>query len=84
MPTEKIKLTGQLITDSKPVVLIVSDKISEIGTTAKRYKQVFPDIFLTAEWGYFKTPISEEKRRALSTLMYGLKAPLGNLVNSLR
>jgi hypothetical protein len=83
MPTEKMKLTGQLITDEKPVILAISANADEILQTVKEYKEVFPDIFLHCEWGYFQTPISNEKKRALSNLFGILNAPLTNMFNSL-
>jgi hypothetical protein len=83
MPSKKMKLIGQLITDDKPVVLAISANADEIIQTAKEYEEVFPDIFLHCEWGYFQTPVSAEKKRALSNLFGVLNAPLQNVFQSL-
>ena len=81
--TEKVKLVGQLLDDKKPVTLAVEEDLSKIDQIAKEYKQVFPDIFLSCEWGYFKKPISTEKRNALAGLFASLNAPLNNVMKSL-
>lgn len=83
MTSEKIKLTGQLIDDPKPVVLAVCSDIWEIRSIVDEYKSVFPDIFLNAEWGHFKIPISIEKARALNNLFNCLNAPLQNVLSSI-
>jgi len=83
MKEEKIKLIGQLIDDKKPVTLIVTDNYWDLDKTISEYKSVFPDIFLTAEWGYFKTPISTEKKKALGNILHILQSPLQNLFTNL-
>lgn len=80
---EKIKLIGQLLEDSKPTTLIIAENLTEIGKTAREYKAAFPDIFLSAEWGYFKSEISNAKREALSNLFFVLNSPLQNVFNGL-
>ena len=47
--TEKIKLTGQLLEDNKPVILAIEDDLQAIAKIAKEYKTVFPNIFLSFE-----------------------------------
>jgi len=83
MTEQKIKLIGQLIDDNKPVTLIVTNDLLKVNKTVNEYQSVFPDIFLTAEWGYFKTPISESKKRALANLLYTLQTPWNNLCKSI-
>jgi len=80
---QTIKLTGQLITDDKPVVLAIEDNIEKIEEVVHEYTSVFPDIFLNCEWGYFKKTISREKARALANLFGALNAPLQKVFASL-
>ena len=79
MTTEKIKLTGQLIDDPNPTILVVSEDIVKIKEVADEYKAIFPDIFLNAEWGYFKYQIPIQKKKAIINLLYVLHTPLNNL-----
>ena len=80
---QKIKLVGQLIDDQKPTILIISNDIKEIDKAVKEYQEIFPDIFLSAEWGYFKPQISNEKKKALGNLFSALNVPLQNIFSSL-
>jgi hypothetical protein len=80
---QKIKLTGQLINENKSTVLLISSDINKINETANEYLEVFPDIFLFAEWGYFKPAISKEKKKAIANLFSVLNAPLANIFSSL-
>lgn len=83
MNNQRIKLTGQLITDDKPVILAIEDNLDKIDEVVHEYRQIYPDIFLNAEWGYFKKTISREKARALANLFGALNAPLQNVMASL-
>jgi hypothetical protein len=80
---EKIKLVGQLLDDTRPTVLAIEDNLSKIDPIVKEYKETFPDIFLSCEWGYFKPIISNEKKRVLSLLFGSLTAGLPNILSSL-
>lgn len=80
---QKIKLTGRLIEDNSSVILIISSDINEIGKVANEYQETFPDIFLSAEWGYFKPQVSSAKKKALANLFSALNGPLQNIFGSL-
>lgn len=75
---ERIKVTGQLI-DEKPVVLDVVDTLEQGQKVIEEYQEVFPDIFISAEWGYFKKIISKEKKKALAHLLTTLFGPITTL-----
>ncbi len=78
---QNIKLIGQLIEDEKPVTLVTTKSLIKISRTVSEYISVFPDIFLTAEWGYFKPQISSKKKKAISNLLYILNSPINNLIS---
>lgn len=83
MPKLKVRLVGQLIDDNKPTVLAVEDDLAKVDAVAKEYQEVFPDIFLEAEWGYFKKPISKAKAKALANVLGALYAPMSNVMSAL-
>jgi hypothetical protein len=79
----KIKLIGQLITDPKPVVLAISTSMKVIEQTANEYASAFPEIFLSAEWGNFRSEVSRDKQLAILNLIGILNSPLSNLFNNI-
>jgi len=86
----KVKLTGQTVNDPKPVLLNIGSPF-QIMTEAKEYMEVFPDIVLLAEWGYFPKYISaaekvekELKAKAFGRLFSALMGPVNNVVNQLK
>jgi hypothetical protein len=83
MTKEKFKLIGQLIDDKESTILIITDNWMDLISTVQEYKTVYPDIFLNIELGYFKTPISNEKKKAIANLLSILNSPLTNLFSLL-
>lgn len=69
----KIKVTGQLIDDSKPTILVVTSDIKVVDEIAKEYLKAFPEMVIQAEWGYFRSYISPSKKIALGNLLNALK-----------
>ncbi len=80
---QKIKLIGQLLDDPIPTTLAISNDIVEIGIIAEEYQKEFPEIFLSAEWGYFKQEVGKEKKEAILNLLSLLFSPVSNIFNNL-
>ena len=77
----KIKLSGQLITDKKPTIILISNNPCLIQKAAKEYLEVYPEIFLSAEWGNFKPIFTADQKIAISNLLYVLQSPITNLLS---
>ena len=91
---QRIRVIGQLITDTKPVVLAVVDTAEEAGKVVKEYVEVYPDIFINAERGYFAIPptineiVAEIVRKKivyakLALIIGGLQQPFKKMLSSL-
>lgn len=83
MKKQRIRLVGQLI-DGKPEVLAVSDNINVIDETVKEYQEVFPDMFFTADWGYYRPYLTYNQKQKISNLISVLQRPLPKLMQSLK
>ena len=87
MITERVKVEGKLPNENSVdlIVLDIDEDLNhKLQTLGKEYKSIFPDILFRTTIGGFKKQISQAKKTALSTLLYGLQKPLPNLISSLK
>ena len=80
----RIKVTGQLIDDKAPTVLGVVDSGEEADAIAADYLNVWPEMVIKTEYGYFKKLISRAKAAALANLFNVLTSPMNRLAGQIQ